>query len=193
MDLLCKVYHRAGQVPLDNVKTSGKHSKHSKQLNRITARKKVMSGLSPAHIQARTLYSPISPSLSPSATNSFLTFIDDEAPRTKNEYEDVHAPFDKAPHDSPSQTPALTVASPSTPAATAHLGQNGYTNAPLIARSSIGWRGGRRLPGRLERCLRVRGRIRGVHGRCEASGVYQLSSLISRFIGFRFFRSLSTV
>lgn len=54
MDALRKVYHRAVQIPLDNVETLWQELEtFETSLNRITA-KKFMSDLSPAHMQART-------------------------------------------------------------------------------------------------------------------------------------------
>ncbi|KAF9016868.1 hypothetical protein BDZ89DRAFT_1141172, partial [Hymenopellis radicata] len=56
MDALRKVYHRAVQIPLDNVERLWQDLEaFEMKLNRITA-KKFMSDLSPAHMQARTTY-----------------------------------------------------------------------------------------------------------------------------------------
>lgn len=54
MDALRKVYHRAVQIPLDNVEALWQELEtFETNLNRITA-KKFMADLSPAHMQART-------------------------------------------------------------------------------------------------------------------------------------------
>lgn len=54
MDALRKVYHRAVQIPLDNVEGLWQELEtFETNLNRITA-KKFMADLSPAHMQART-------------------------------------------------------------------------------------------------------------------------------------------
>lgn len=54
MDALRKVYHRAVQIPLDNVEALWQELEaFEMNLNRITA-KKFMADLSPAHMQART-------------------------------------------------------------------------------------------------------------------------------------------
>ena len=54
MDALRKVYHRAVQIPLDNVEALWQELETFETgLNRITA-KKFMADLSPAHMQART-------------------------------------------------------------------------------------------------------------------------------------------
>lgn len=54
MDALRKVYHRAVQIPLDNVEALWQELEAFETgLNRITA-KKFMADLSPAHMQART-------------------------------------------------------------------------------------------------------------------------------------------
>ena len=55
MDALRKVYHRAVQIPLDNVERLWQELEaFETNLNRITA-KKFMADLSPAHMQARTV------------------------------------------------------------------------------------------------------------------------------------------
>ena len=55
MDALRKVYHRAVQIPLDNVERLWQDLEaFETKLNRITA-KKFMADLSPAHMQARTV------------------------------------------------------------------------------------------------------------------------------------------
>ena len=55
MDSLRKVYHRAVQIPLDNVERLWQELEaFETNLNRITA-KKFMADLSPAHMQARTV------------------------------------------------------------------------------------------------------------------------------------------
>jgi len=55
MDALRKVYHRAVQVPLENVERLWQELEaFETSLNRITA-KKFMADLSPAHMQARTV------------------------------------------------------------------------------------------------------------------------------------------
>jgi cleavage stimulation factor subunit 3 len=55
MDALRKVYHRAVQIPLDNVECLWQELEaFETKLNRITA-KKFMADLSPAHMQARTV------------------------------------------------------------------------------------------------------------------------------------------
>lgn len=54
MDSLRKVYHRAVQIPLDNVERLWQElESFETNLNKITA-KKFMADLSPAHMQART-------------------------------------------------------------------------------------------------------------------------------------------
>jgi cleavage stimulation factor subunit 3 len=56
MDALRKVYHRAVQIPLDNVERIWSDLEaFETKLNRITA-KKFMADLTPAHMQARTTY-----------------------------------------------------------------------------------------------------------------------------------------
>ncbi|PBK72172.1 Suf-domain-containing protein [Armillaria solidipes] len=56
MDALRKVYHRAVQIPLDNVEKLWQDLEaFEMKLNKITA-KKFMADLSPAHMQARTVY-----------------------------------------------------------------------------------------------------------------------------------------
>ena len=56
MDALRKVYHRAIQIPLDNVERLWQELEaFETSLNRITA-KKFMADLSPAHMQARTVH-----------------------------------------------------------------------------------------------------------------------------------------
>lgn len=55
MDALRKVYHRAVQIPLDNVERLWQELEtFETNLNKITA-KKFMADLSPAHMQARTV------------------------------------------------------------------------------------------------------------------------------------------
>ncbi|KXN88352.1 mRNA 3'-end-processing protein RNA14 [Leucoagaricus sp. SymC.cos] len=55
MDVLRKVYHRAVQIPLDNVERLWQElESFETNLNKITA-KKFMADLSPAHMQARTV------------------------------------------------------------------------------------------------------------------------------------------
>jgi cleavage stimulation factor subunit 3 len=55
MDALRKFYHRAVQIPLDNVEHLWQELEaFETNLNRITA-KKFMADLSPAHMQARTV------------------------------------------------------------------------------------------------------------------------------------------
>lgn len=55
MDQLRKVYHRAVQIPLDNVERLWSELEaFETNLNKITA-KKFMADLSPAHMQARTV------------------------------------------------------------------------------------------------------------------------------------------
>jgi cleavage stimulation factor subunit 3 len=56
MDALRKVFHRAVQIPLDNVERLWQELEaFETSLNRITA-KKIMADLSPAHMQARTVH-----------------------------------------------------------------------------------------------------------------------------------------
>ncbi|TFK35087.1 hypothetical protein BDQ12DRAFT_706778 [Crucibulum laeve] len=64
MDALRKVYHRAVQIPLDNVERLWQELEtFETNLNRITA-KKFMGDLSPAHMQARTTLRQLSNHLS---------------------------------------------------------------------------------------------------------------------------------
>lgn len=64
MDSLRKVYHRAVQIPLDNVERLWQdYESFETNLNRITA-KKFMADLSPAHMQARTVYRQLTNHLS---------------------------------------------------------------------------------------------------------------------------------
>lgn len=75
MDALRKVYHRAVQIPLDNVERLWQELEtFETNLNKITA-KKFMADLSPAHMQARTVLrqltnhlSGLFPSSSPTKT-----------------------------------------------------------------------------------------------------------------------------
>ncbi|KAF9486847.1 hypothetical protein BDN71DRAFT_810027 [Pleurotus eryngii] len=74
MDALRKVYHRAVQIPLDNVERLWQDLEAFEvSLNRITA-KKFMADLSPSHMQARTVLrqlqkhlGPLFPPLAPSS------------------------------------------------------------------------------------------------------------------------------
>ncbi len=60
MDALRKVYHRAVQIPLDNVERLWQDLEtFETNLNKITA-KKFMADLSPAHMQARTVLRQLS-------------------------------------------------------------------------------------------------------------------------------------
>ncbi|KAA1478447.1 Suf-domain-containing protein [Dentipellis sp. KUC8613] len=76
MDALRKVYHRAVQIPLENVETLWQELEAFENgLNRITA-KKFMNDLSPAYMQARTVLrllqrhlGPLFPPLPPSASS----------------------------------------------------------------------------------------------------------------------------
>jgi len=71
MDALRKVYHRAVQIPLDNVERLWQELEtFETNLNKITA-KKFMADLSPAHMQARTVLRQLTNHLSglfPSST-----------------------------------------------------------------------------------------------------------------------------
>ena len=76
MDALRKVYHRAVQIPLDNVERLWQELEAFEvNLNRITA-KKFMADLSPAHMQARTVLRQLTNHLSalypPSSNDIFL-------------------------------------------------------------------------------------------------------------------------
>ncbi|KAF9530907.1 hypothetical protein CPB83DRAFT_919848 [Crepidotus variabilis] len=65
MDSLRKVYHRAVQIPLDNVERLWQDlESFETNLNRITA-KKFMADLSPAHMQARTVYRQLTNHINP--------------------------------------------------------------------------------------------------------------------------------
>jgi len=60
MDALRKIYHRAVQIPLDNVERLWQDLEtFETNLNKITA-KKFMADLSPAHMQARTVLRQLS-------------------------------------------------------------------------------------------------------------------------------------
>jgi cleavage stimulation factor subunit 3 len=64
MDALRKVYHRAVQIPLDNVERLWQDLEtFETNLNKITA-KKFMADLSPSHMQARTVLRQLSNHLS---------------------------------------------------------------------------------------------------------------------------------
>ncbi|KAG5219406.1 mRNA 3'-end-processing protein [Salix suchowensis] len=79
MDALRKVYHRAVQIPLDNVERLWQDLEAFEvSLNRITA-KKFMADLSPSHMQARTVLrqlqkhlGPLFPPLAPSSRHRAL-------------------------------------------------------------------------------------------------------------------------
>ncbi|EAU82402.2 mRNA 3'-end-processing protein RNA14 [Coprinopsis cinerea okayama7 len=76
MDALRKVYHRAVQIPLDNVERLWSELEtFEMNLNKITA-KKFMSDLSPAHMQARTTLRQLSNHMNglypPSSSNNDL-------------------------------------------------------------------------------------------------------------------------
>ncbi|EDR13145.1 uncharacterized protein LACBIDRAFT_245406 [Laccaria bicolor S238N-H82] len=76
MDALRKVYHRAVQIPLDNVERLWQELEAFEvNLNRITA-KKFMADLSPAHMQARTVLRQLTNHLNalypPSSNDIFL-------------------------------------------------------------------------------------------------------------------------
>ncbi|PPQ72015.1 hypothetical protein CVT26_007975 [Gymnopilus dilepis] len=76
MDALRKVYHRAVQIPLDNVERLWQELEAFETgLNKITA-KKFMADLSPAHMQARTVYrqlmNHIGPLYPPNGPDLFL-------------------------------------------------------------------------------------------------------------------------
>ncbi|KAF8999433.1 hypothetical protein BDQ17DRAFT_1361005 [Cyathus striatus] len=75
MDALRKVYHRAVQIPLENVeKLWAELESFETNLNRITA-KKFMADLSPAHMQARTVLRQL---------NNHLGFLYPEGTTEKN-------------------------------------------------------------------------------------------------------------
>ncbi|KIM42654.1 hypothetical protein M413DRAFT_444338 [Hebeloma cylindrosporum] len=76
MDALRKVYHRAVQIPLDNVERLWQELEAFETgLNRITA-KKFMADLSPAHMQARTVLRQLINHVGPLyATNSSEMFL----------------------------------------------------------------------------------------------------------------------
>jgi cleavage stimulation factor subunit 3 len=76
MDALRKVYHRAVQIPLDNVERLWQELEaFETSLNRITA-KKFMADLSPAHMQARTVLRQLVNHVGPLyATNSSEMFL----------------------------------------------------------------------------------------------------------------------
>jgi len=70
MDALRKVYHRAVQIPLDNVERLWQELEAFETgLNRITA-KKFMADLSPAHMQARTVLRQLVNHVGPLYANS---------------------------------------------------------------------------------------------------------------------------
>ena len=76
MDALRKVYHRAVQIPLDNVERLWQELEAFEvNFNRITA-KQFMADLSPAHMQARTVLRQLTNHLSalypPSSNDIFL-------------------------------------------------------------------------------------------------------------------------
>ena len=76
MDALRKVYHRAVQIPLNNVERLWQELEaFETNLNRITA-KKFMTDFSPAHLQARTvlrqLVNHVGAISSPNSPENFL-------------------------------------------------------------------------------------------------------------------------
>jgi cleavage stimulation factor subunit 3 len=82
MDALRKVYHRAVQIPLDNVEKLWQELEaFETNLNKITA-KKFMSDLSPSHMQARTVVrqlanhlTPLFPPSTPSSSSQREIFL----------------------------------------------------------------------------------------------------------------------